>query len=181
MTEQHRPSPEPQHSTPAQESVNGEETSRSQVERAAERPHDLEAIQQRIEEHAKKSAETSLEATEAPTDEAGYITRKHKQDALKRTLRHISRELSPSQRVFSKIIHNRVVDTVSEVGSKTVARPSALLGGGMGAFIGSSVLLFYAKKYGFRYNFTAFLLLFVLGFGIGIAFELLIKLLRKRR
>jgi hypothetical protein len=84
------------------------------------------------------------------------------------------------ERGLSKLIHQPAVRAVSEVGAKTVSRPSGLLGGGLLAFLGSSTYLFMTKYIGFRYNYLVFLLLFVGGFVLGLVLELLVRLVRPR-
>ena len=74
------------------------------------------------------------------------------------------------------------MESISNVGAQTIARPSGLLGGSIAAFAGSLTLYFLAKQYGFRYNYLMMFMLFVGGFAIGGIVELLgWKLFRKNR
>lgn len=111
-------------------------------------------------------------AAEPPAQ--GHVNRELKQATLQRELTHIRRHLSAPQRQLSKVIHQPVVRKVSEVSSKTVSRPSGLLGGSLLAFIGSSGYLYLAKHQGFRYNYGFFLALFFGGFLVGLTLELLV-------
>lgn len=90
-------------------------------------------------------------------------------------MRQIRSKLSKPDKTFSKVIHNKTVESVSEVSSKTIARPSGLLGGGICALLGSAYLLYMTKHYGFEYNYFVFFLLFVGGFFVGMFGELLLR------
>lgn len=111
------------------------------------------------------------------------INRELKKITFKRELRHIQRRESAPDRALSKVIHQPVVRAVSDAASRTVSRPSGLLGGGIVAFLGTSGYLYVAKHYGFEYNYLIFLGLFVGGFALGLIFEVLawFVLFSKRR
>lgn len=100
------------------------------------------------------------------------ITRELKAMALTRTLKRAQRRLPAPERVLSKLMHQPAVNRASEVGGKTIARPSGILGGGLLAFVGSSILYIASKRYGFAYNFSALLFLFAGGFLLGMIIEL---------
>ncbi len=104
-----------------------------------------------------------------------------KGDAFKRSLKTVRAKLPAPARAFSKIIHNETVDTISNVGAQTIARPSGVLGGGIVAFAGSLILLYVSKHYGFRYNYLVMIILFVAGFAAGSLIEFSIWSLRIRR
>lgn len=116
-----------------------------------------------VEKHAKKSAETGH-----PT----FVNRELKNIAYQRTLRRTQNKLPLPAKALSKVIHQPAIEAVSEAASKTIARPSGVLMGGIAAFLGSSIFLWAAKYYGFRYNFLLFILFFVGGFFIGLLIEL---------
>ena len=104
-----------------------------------------------------------------------------KEDAYKHTLQKTRRHLTKTERRFSKVAHNAAVEAVSAAAAQTVARPSGLLGGGICAFLGSLIVLYYAKHYGFHYNYGLVLILFVGGFAVGMLLELLVWALYSRR
>jgi hypothetical protein len=124
-------------------------------------------------EHAASKIED-----EKPAEQL-YINRELKDMAYRRTLQHAQKQLRAPERVLSKFMHNEVVDSVSEVAGKTIARPSGVLFGGIIAVIGSSIFLWTAKHYGYEYNFLLFALLFVGGFALGLLIELGYRLLRR--
>ncbi len=117
-----------------------------------------------------------LEASGAPaqTLQRHDVNQELKAITLRRELKQIRRKLSPPERVLSKLVHQPVVRVVSEAASKTISRPSGLLGGGLVAFLGTSSYLYLAKHFGFTYNYLIFLGLFFGGFIIGLVLELVV-------
>lgn len=141
-----------------------------------ERPNKQE-LEQRIHKEAKSRHETPIGGHEQETQsQSSFAIHKDlKLQAYNQVLRKVRSHLKPSERKFSKVIHQPVVEAVSELSSKTIARPSALLGGGITAFIGSGAILYMSKHYGFEYNFFIYILLLLIGFGAGIALEFLVS------
>ena len=142
----------------------------------------IESLQKHAEAQAISGKELGAgeNKTEASTQAFG-IDKNLKLDAYKKTLRRIRGGLNAPDRVLSRVVHNPAVDAVSTSAAKTVARPSAFLGGSIGALTGSATLLYMAKHYGFSYNYTVFLVLFAGGFIAGLLVELLFRLLTKRK
>ena len=56
-----------------------------------------------------------------------------------------------------------------------------MLGGAFFAAIGSSLLLWTTKRYGYEYNYLAVVLLFATGMVLGLTIELIWKSVRKNR
>ena len=149
-------------------------------------PHQLVAeARQDIAETAgsSRSVLEHLEAAEAeaPASTPASISRELKRTTLNRELKAIRRKLPARERALSRVVHQPVVRAVSETASKTVSRPSGLLGGGLVAFIGSSGYLYLAKHLGFSYNYFVFLVLFAGGFVVGLILELLVYTLMRPR
>ncbi len=116
---------------------------------------------------------------EQPEPAASLVSKDLRQMKYSRTLQSIRKDLSAPEKALSKIVHNPVVDAVSSVAEKTVARPSGLLFGGIFACLGSSTFLYIAKHYGYEYNLLLFALFFVGGFGLGLVLELVFRLFKK--
>lgn len=182
---------EPQIHSPERQSEHGEshkdqqEKLKELAEKAAEAkeksPHEVE----RLAHHAKEKAVSGKERSagdigkESPRQSSVVIDKTVKQQAYKKTMRHVQRQLPRSQRSFSRFIHQEVVEKVSEVSSKTIARPSGLLGSGMVALLGTSVIVWMSRYYGFRYNFFVFVALIGAGFVAGLLIEALLKSSKK--
>jgi hypothetical protein len=99
------------------------------------------------------------------------ISQKDKKISFNQTMKQVQSELSPTERVFSRVIHNPIVEKVSDVAAKTVARPNAILAGGLSAFILVLLAYFLARNYGFRLSGFETIGAFVLGWIIGIIFD----------
>ena len=87
---------------------------------------------------------------------------------------------APSK-ALSKVIHQPVIERVSEVAGATVARPSGILGGGLFAVLGSAILLYVTKHYGYHYNYLIFGMLFVGGFAAGMIVELVLRTVIRKK
>jgi hypothetical protein len=143
----------------------------------------LAKLREQAKTEAKDSSETKALETPDANEPSTPLGMQHllKSDAYKQGLKRIQQRLSSPNRAFSKVVHNKAVETISNVSATTVARPSGLLGGSICAFLGSLILLYSAKHYGFRYNYLMFAIFFVGGFVVGLVLELLIWLFYSRR
>lgn len=141
----------------------------------------VEQLQSKVESHAISGKEFSHGESESTAHGYQHVNQKElKAESYKKTMKHVRKQLAKPERAFSKVIHNKKIETVSEAGSKTIARPSGILGGGICAFAGSAFLFYMAKHYGFEYSFSTFILLFVGGFFVGMFCEMLLKFILKK-
>jgi hypothetical protein len=167
----------------AQEQERNLERLREAAEHAPEQsPEALAELQQNVEQQAVSGKEVTIgerESTGNSTRPSG-VHQTLKNNAYAHTLSRVRSRLSLPERGFSKVMHQPVVESFSNTGAKTLARPSGVLGGGFLALIGSSYLLYAAKHYGYRYNFFVFFLLFVIGFAAGIILEGIVRLIRRK-
>src|SRR5690606_18536819 len=137
------------------------ETSKQNLERLKEaaetheHDHSLDKIHESIHKEALSAKEITVGEHRQDADQPIFGVQKElKADAYNRTLQKVRGHLNAPERAFSKVMHHKVVESMSDVSSKTVARPSGILGGGIAALAGSGVVLYMAKHYGFQYNFT---------------------------
>ena len=137
----------------------------------------IDAIKDSIDRTALKSEDYQLTEKETKQPHSVTITKHIKHDAYKKVLRKTQKQLSTTDRAFSKIIHRPAIEKASDIGSKTVARPSGILFGGVGAFIGSLVVFIISKRSGFTYNYILFVLIFICGYMMGLLIELVYRLL----
>jgi hypothetical protein len=152
----------------------------------AERSHgeqaQVEQLQNKVEKHAPLAQELSHSEKESSHKNHPVLVNKQlKETAYTRTLTRVQKRLSMSSRLFSKVVHSKALDKPSEVVGSTVARPSGMLGGALVAFIGSSLLLWITRSYGYEYNYLAVILLFVIGMGAGLLAEAGLKSYRKSK
>lgn len=163
------PSPElerPQAAERGQESLERPEARHEQLETARK------AVERQPEQQQPKS-----EREAAP---AHPITRLDRAINYKHTLKSLQRQLSPSSRAFSRVIHAPVVEKVSEVAAKTVFRPSVTMGASLTALLVGGLTFFTARSYGFPLSGSEFLFSLLIGGVIGIALEGAGKLLHRR-
>lgn len=173
--EQERPA-EVLPNTQEQESKAPEQSQQAQNERT--QAEKLNELRQEVKEEAVSASESL--AKQAAQDQAPaptpLVNKDLKKLKYKRTLASVQKDLNAPERVLSKVIHNRAVESVSNAAGKTVARPSGLLVGGILAFVGTSGYLWATKHYGYEYNFLLFFIFFVGGFVLGLIIELLTRL-----
>jgi tetrahydromethanopterin S-methyltransferase subunit G len=157
-------------------------TTEQQTNLQAEKLPSIEEARSLINNQSVEKPAVAVE--QAPAAEAtspGFVPKSLKDMAEKRTLKQVRKNLPRSQRAFSHLVNQPVVDSVSEFSGKTIGRPSGLLAGSILAFIGSSIFLYIDKHYGYNYNFLLWALFFVGGFVIGLIFEVLVTLFRHSR
>ena len=134
----------------------------------------LERLRSKVEEEAVSGREKSVGENAADKKEPTMrLDKATKDDTYRKTIKKVQHKLPRMQRSFSKFVHQPVVEAVSEVGSKTVARPPALLASGIFAFVGTSAIVWVSRYYGFRYNFFVYVAFLVGGFIAGLLFEAL--------
>ncbi len=172
---------------PSHESREHERRIAEQHEKAAEKAghenKEIDKILQKIENQAesaesikKHHLDNNQKINSVPIVAGGEL----RDRTLQRTIKGIQKKLPPLQKSFSKVIHNPAIDTVSEATSKTIARPSGLLFGGMASLIVSLLTMFISRYYGYRYNFLVGLLAFVGGFFLGLLIESVMRLTKHK-
>jgi hypothetical protein len=99
------------------------------------------------------------------------ITENDREASFDQTMNEVRRHLPRSTRNFSKFIHNPGVERASEALGKTIARPNAVLAGGITAFVVVLGLYFYAKFAGFALQGSETIIAFTLGWILGVLFD----------
>lgn len=151
-----------------------QEAARAEAERDS-----IEAIRERLEHAQQNQEKVTTTRQETPANETGHLVstglRSH---ASNQMLQRAQRQLSPSSRAFSKVIHQPVVDAVSNAAEVTVARPYSLLVGGLFSAISSLVVLYISRHYGYEYNYLIGLVSFGGGFILGLVGEAFYRLFK---
>ena len=106
-----------------------------------------------------------------------YIDQNLQNIQTKQLFNNIRHYLPILDKQLSKVIHQPVIEEVSDKTSKTIARSSGVLGGSILAFVGSLSYLIFVKYVGITYNYTWVFIFFIIGFIVGLAIELLIRTL----
>lgn len=165
--------------TESHRSVQHEQAERARQEKSAENVAKIHELAKAEAQNSKDIATNQLAENES--DSLVGVHQSLKANAYDRTLHKVQKKMPATTRAFSKVVHNPVIENISDIGAKTVARPSGLLGGGLVAFLGSLVFVYYSKHYGFKYNFLLMIILFVTGYALGSALELLVWLVHTRK
>ncbi|MCU0667083.1 MAG: hypothetical protein MUF85_00485 [Patescibacteria group bacterium] len=146
---------------------------------------DINSARKTAELHAKSIDQFDTNYNNPPKPEHHhYLTKTIKKQVYHQTVKDIQTHLSSRERMFSRLIHNDTVENISELASKTIARPSGILGGGIFMVIGGLIVLFIAKKIGFEIPYSLFLFLYIIGFVVFVIFDILyspLKSLVKKR
>ena len=135
-------------------------------------------------EHLRESAESEqpeeLMSEERNEEQASRITKEDKKRAYNHTLKHVQSRLGKSSRGFSRIIHNPVIERASESMEKTVARPSAVLGGALFASFGLAIMSYFARRNGFALSGSELIVFISAGWLLGLLSEFIWRKLIKR-
>lgn len=162
-----------------QEGNEQQERLREDVERAAEKSLEKNPEQARHEalEHAKNAEREikSEEQTEKPIDipRRGPISKKERDASFSSTMKDVQSQMTAPSRTFSKVIHNKTIEQVSEAAGSTVARPNAILSGALFAFLLTLVVYLVAKNVGYPLSGFESIGAFVLGWILGIIYDFL--------
>lgn len=140
-----------------------------------------EQIRQSVATEALSAAEYSPAETEtsASSQHPMHASRELRSMTYKRSLTRLQKRESLTDRTLSKIVHSAPVYASSEALSKTIARPSGLIGGGICALLGTSIFLAIARHYGYRYNFLIFVACYAAGLLVGLLIEAAFRLRRR--
>lgn len=144
-----------------------------------------ELLEASAREEIKETAETinssslpsELNESEDYTYQARRIDNQLQAIVKNREIKHIQSKENFLERHLSQVIHNPVISRISEPASKTISRPSGMLGGGIVAFLGTFLYYFLARRIGFSYNYSLLVLLFVGGFILGLILEIIYALI----
>lgn len=156
------------------------------VEATVEKPKTQEEIKdlaKSVQEKAESGEKTlrALDDSQNTTVNPSYIGKSLRDNSLKQVLTRTRKRLPFDQKVLSKIVHGPIIDTVSEVSGKTVARPSGLAMGGAFSLVTSLFVLWASYFFGYEYNFLVGIMAFVGGFFVSLIIELFLKVLFRRK
>lgn len=135
---------------------------------------------------AKLDAFKKAEAVQRETDKKepenndqnrGFISKRQKETSYQKTILDLQTDMKPSERLFSKIIHNPKVEKASELTARTIARPNPLLYGSIFAFIITISTYLIAKKMGYRLSGSETILSFFIGWMVGLVYDYIRKAL----
>ncbi len=179
--EKNRNSPEKNGLSPevAHEGEKRREQLRDNLERAGEQDHENldearhDALEKAHSLEKAKPKDNEQRETSPAEKRKGPIS-KHERDAsFSSTMHEVQAQMSAPSRAFSKIIHNKAVENVSEVAGSTIARPNAMLSGAIFAFILTLAVYLVAKNIGYPLSGFETIGAFILGWALGIVYDFL--------
>lgn len=177
----HAPEALPRHSE-TETTKHENAASHEQANKKHEHLEKIDEIRRTAEAQSLKAGELEVDSQEKATDSPRpYVDRQLKTMAYSRLLIRARKQLNPLERPLSRLIHQPIVDNISEAAAKSIGRPSAILGGGIAALVGTAAYYYMAKHYGYEYSYFVFIALLAAGFLSGLLTELLLKTLRRSR
>lgn len=111
----------------------------------------------------------------------GPISKAEREASYKATMNEVQTHMSPSSRAFSKVIHNKTVEKVSEVTGSTIARPNAILSGAVFAFVLTLGVYLVAKNLGYPLSGFETIGAFVLGWILGLTYDFIKTMVTGRK
>ena len=161
---------------------------------AAERSKELlkqaeRSVENSPEQRAERAAEARAEAAKEAlmgreaggaekrrgnTDSAPSIThatKRQREASYAATMRQIRSEMSAPSRTFSKVIHNKTVERISDAVGTTAARPNAVLAGSVMATFLTLFVFLVAKQYGYRLSGFETIGTFFVGWALGLIYD----------
>lgn len=158
---------------------------RDQLERAENNHKNLsneQDVLKEAKELAREHAEKPAEHTTSPAERRrGPLTKKQLNGSFTSQMNHAREHMSPASRAFSRFIHAKPIEVLSDFTASTIARPNALLMGSIVAFLTVTILYFVANHFGFRLSGFETIGAFVIGWIIGIVYDYVSVAFRKRK
>lgn len=139
---------------------------------ALEKAQSLEKLEQRKHEHQPSPAERRADRP---------ISKHEREASFNATMNEVRTHMSPSSRAFSKVIHNKTVEKLSDVTGSTIARPDAILSGAIVAFALTLGVYLLARNMGYTLSGFETIGAFVLGWALGIAYDFLKVMITGRK
>lgn len=129
--------------------------------------HELEKIDTEKQEKEKKQPSPAERRKDHPLkrDKTSLNA------SFKKTMHETRSEMSTPSRMFSAVIHNKVVEKTSEAVGSTIARPNALLSGSFFALIFTTGLYIWARYVGYPLSGFETIGAFIIGYLVGIIFD----------
>lgn len=94
-----------------------------------------------------------------------------KKTAYRATIKQIQCNMKTRERIFSNIIHNSIIEKISNAVGLTIARPTALICGSLVSLILTAIIYLMAKYYGWELSGSEWIASFILGWFIGLIID----------
>lgn len=130
-----------------------------------------DARKEALEQAATAEKKHAIERAPSPAERRGPLTKKERDRSFDHTMDEVRSQMSGPSRTFSKVIHNKTVEKVSDTVGNTVARPNAILSGSIFAFVFTLVIYLIARYNGYPLSGTETIASFALGWILGLIFD----------
>lgn len=138
----------------------------------AEKEARQEALKEAISVERGSAEKKGKERAGAPAKRRhGVVSKKEREASYKHHIKQVQDELNPTQRAFSKVIHNPIVEKTSEAMGNTIARPNAILAGAVVAFFLVLGVYVVSKFYGYTLSGFETIGAFIAGWILGILYD----------
>lgn len=141
------------------------EAQENKGEKLASARHETEAA------FSREAGRENKQGGEPTASGVRHATKRQRHASYQATMRQIRSEMSASERTFSKVIHNKAVERVSDVVGGTVARPNAILAGSFTATLLTLGVYLVAKHYGYRLSGFETIGAFFVGWALGLIYD----------
>jgi hypothetical protein len=111
----------------------------------------------------------------------GPIGKAEREASFTMTMQEVRTHMTPTSRTFSKVIHNKTIEKVSDVAGSTIARPNAILSGAIFAFTLTLGVYLVAKNMGYPLSGFESIGAFALGWLLGIVYDFLKVMITGRK
>ncbi len=165
-----KPAVSPEHYERIEKGAENKEVAVESAEKKVERAK-VEALEAAISVEKSGAEKHRQPATKAPARRRGAISKHEKKTAFDKHMKQVQAEMTQSQRVFSKFIHNSTVEKVSETIGSTVARPNAILAGSIAAFVLVLSVYVIAKTFGYVLSGFETIAAFIIGWVLGTLYD----------
>ena len=101
-------------------------------------------------------------------------------ETFNQAMSHVQAQMHRSSRPVSRFIHRPMVEKLSNLAGQTIARPNAILAGGITAFLGVLAIYNYARFAGLSLQGSETLVTFAVGWAIGTVFDIVRRIVGRR-
>ena len=131
-----------------------------------------EALKQAISVERGSAEKKGKESSGSPAKRRhGVVSKKERKTSYDQHMKHLQTELKPTQRAFSKVIHNPIIEKTSEAVGSTIARPNAILSGAVVAFFLVLAVYLVSKHYGYALSGFESIGAFIVGWILGLLYD----------
>lgn len=111
----------------------------------------------------------------------GAPSKKQLQETFNAEMKNIYAEMSTTNRIISRVIHNPLIEKTTDFIGTTLARPNAMLSGSIAAFASITIIYLVARHYGYRLSGFETIAAFIIGWAIGILYDYIAGFIRRHK